>query len=77
MPLRRAMAEAVAGFIEGKAPDAPVFDMHDKPAAMMRVDPEATGIAYRDDEGRVGNFHALWHTTGSWLAAQGVHPKVI
>ena len=77
LPLRRAMAEAVAGFIEGKAPLAPLFNVPDKPAAMLRVDLEAAGIAYRDDEDRVADFHALRHTTGSWLAAQGVHPKVI
>ena len=33
-------------------------------------------LAYRDSAGRVVDFHALRHTTGSLLAAAGVHPKV-
>ena len=34
-------------------------------------------ISYTDDAGRYRDFHALRHTTGSWLAAMGVHPKTI
>ena len=33
-------------------------------------------LSARDDAGRVLDFHALRHTTGSLLAAAGVHPKV-
>ena len=32
-------------------------------------------LAYRDEANRVVDFHALRHTTGSLLAASGVHPK--
>ena len=34
-------------------------------------------LAYCDCAGRYADFHALRHTTGSWLAAAGVHPKLI
>jgi integrase len=34
-------------------------------------------IPYTDSAGRFRDFHALRHTCGSWLAANGVHPKVI
>ncbi len=34
------------------------------------------GIDYVDDAGRYADFHSLRHTTGSLLAASGVHPKV-
>jgi len=44
-------------------------------AALFRADVEAAGIAYRDDSGRVADFHALRHTFISNLAAGGVHPK--
>jgi len=33
-------------------------------------------IPYIDDAGRFADFHSLRHTTGSLLAASGVHPKV-
>jgi integrase len=32
-------------------------------------------LTYRDSAGRVFDFHSLRHTTGSLLAASGVHPK--
>jgi len=32
-------------------------------------------LCYVDAAGRFADFHALRHTTGSWLAAAGVHPK--
>lgn len=50
----------------------------------MRHDPE--GLAKRDesdflavvnDQGEELDFHGLRHTTGAWLALQGVHPNVI
>ena len=33
-------------------------------------------IEYVDDSGRYADFHCFRHTTGSLLAANGVHPKV-
>ncbi len=43
---------------------------------MLRRDLEAAGIPYRDDEGRVLDFHSLRHTFGTNLARAGVAPKV-
>ena len=43
---------------------------------MIRADLTDAGIEYVDDADRFRDFHALRHTTGSWLAANGVHPKV-
>lgn len=45
-------------------------------AAMLDDDLEQAGIKKWDDDGRVIDFHALRHTFGSLLAANGVHPKV-
>ncbi len=33
-------------------------------------------LVYRDDTGRVADFHALWHTFITNLARGGVHPKL-
>ena len=43
---------------------------------MLKADLADAGIVYVDDAGRFADFHALRHTTGSLLAASGVHPKV-
>ena len=48
-----------------------------KTSQMIQRDLRAAGIPYQDDQDRFRDFHALRHTTGSWLTAQGVHPKVI
>ena len=42
----------------------------------FKADLAAAGIDYRDDAGRVADFHSLRHTAGTLLAATGVHPKV-
>jgi len=43
---------------------------------MLQADLADAGIPYVDDSGRYADFHSLRHTTGSLLAASGVHPKV-
>jgi len=45
-------------------------------ANMIKADLEQAGIAYVDEPGRYADFHSPRHTTGSFLAAAGVHPKV-
>ena len=42
-----------------------------------RVGDGSAGILYVDDSGRYADFHSLRHSTGSLLAASGVHPKII
>jgi len=44
-------------------------------AKMLRVDLAAAGIPYRDETGRVFDFHALRHQFISNLARAGAHPK--
>jgi integrase len=79
LPLRPALAAELRTFLAMLAPGAPVFriptDHHDA-ADMFREDVEAAGIAYRDDTGRVADFHSLRHTFITNLANGGVHPKV-
>lgn len=47
-----------------------------KTAVMLKADLADAGIPYVDDAERYADFHCLRHTTGSLLAAGGVHPKV-
>jgi hypothetical protein len=54
----------LAAFVAGMAPGAAVFPLPEKGAAMLKVDLDAAGIAYRDAAGLVFDFHAL----GCWCA---------
>lgn len=78
LPLRRNTAVALQQFFAEKLPKAPAFKMPSKysMADMIRADCEAAGIDCEDNgQGKI-DFHSLRHTTGSLLAASGVHPKV-
>ncbi len=75
LPLRADTVEALKLFVAGKLPTAGVFDLPEKTAVMVKADLKAAGIAYIDDAGRFADFHSLRHTTGTLLAAAGVHPK--
>ena len=85
-PLRQDLAELLDGWIVGKAPGVALWPAEERPgrlkrcwwkeaAEMVRVDLDAAGIPFRDDAGRVFDFHALRHQFISNLAAAGVHPK--
>jgi integrase len=76
LPLRVDTAELLKTFLGGKLPIALAFRVPDKPAKMLRADLAEAGIQYVDDSGRYVDFHSLRHTTGSLLAASGVHPAV-
>ncbi len=81
LPLRAEIIPELAALLATKMPQAPAFNMpgpHDV-IRMLRADLMAAGIPYRLDEkhGKVIDFHSLRHTCGTFLAAAGVHPKVI
>jgi integrase len=78
LPLRKETSAIMQTFLFGKLPTTQVFPMPSKynMADMLRADCEAAGIDSTDrGRGKV-DFHSLRHTTGSLLAASGVHPKV-
>jgi len=79
LPLRRGTTEALALILKGLKVTDRVFDMPipSLVSKMLRADLKAAGITYRDDLGRVVDFHALRHTCGSMLAAKGVHPRTV
>jgi len=54
---------------------APVFERIPKMKQFKR-DLKAAEIPYKDEQGRVADFHALRHTLATNLAAAGVHPVI-
>ena len=78
LPLRIETADMLRGHLAAKAPNAPAFRMPHPNSLidMLRADLAAAGIEYWVDD-LVFDFHGFRHTTGTWLAAQNVHPKVI
>ncbi len=76
LQLRPDTTEQLRSFFAGKMPSVQVFHMPDKTAKMLQADLVDAKIPYVDDSGRYADFHSLRHTTGSWLAANNVHPKV-
>lgn len=89
LPLRPGTAAELRTFFANKLPAAQAFAVPRRTADMFKADLAATGeedesertvkeaIPYVDEAGRYVDFHALRHTCGTWLAACGVHPKVM
>ena len=77
-PLPPDLAEALAEYLAGKPADRPIWPgtWVEKAAVMIRRDLKAAGIPYRDDTGRVADFHCLRHSYISLLAKSGVSPKL-
>ncbi len=76
LPLRPGTAAEIEKMMTNKLPGAQAFKVPGKPIQMLRPDLERAGIEYQDEAGRYCDFHSLRHTTGSLLAASGVHPKI-
>jgi integrase len=79
-PLSSGLAGEIQDFLGNKLSDAKVFggcytSLTDKTAPMLRGDLKAAGIPYKDETGKVFDFHALRGQCASLLAASGVHPK--
>ena len=73
--------ETIAALLEHarhKTPDAPLFNLpgKDRMIDMLKADLKDAKIPYQDDQERYLDFHGFRHTTGTWLAQSGVHPRV-
>ena len=81
LPLRPTTAAELMTILSNKLPATRAFNMPkaDVVIDMLRVDLDDAGIVYKLDEqrGLVADFHSLRHTCGTFLAAAGVHPKLI
>jgi len=73
LPKHRPLSEVLRDDLD----DARAAWLKDAPTPQDRkAREESRFLCYSDSVGRVADFHSLRHTTGSWLAAAGVHPKV-
>ncbi len=81
LPIRTEMVVLLKEFFRGKIAKTKVFggtckQLTRKTSDMIKDDLDDAEIPYIDESGRYADFHSLRHTTGSLLAASGVHPKV-
>ncbi len=74
IPLRLTTAAELRPILAGKLPTARAFPMPlpNDVVKMLRADLDAAGIPYRDDQGRVADFHSLRVSCASHLLASGV-----
>jgi len=63
-------------YIRGKMLNARLFNLPDHTAEMIQIDCQGARVEIENHKGTL-TFHSLRHTTGSYLAAKGVHPKAI
>jgi integrase/recombinase XerD len=74
-PIRPELAAELARWLRGQSGRVWPGLWHKKAAEMLREDLQAAGIKYRDNTGRVLDFHALRVTFITSLSRAGVHPK--
>lgn len=77
LPLKPDTTLEIKSLVAPKMPNAKVFEkITNRTSEMIQEDLAEAGIPYVDESGRYVDFHSLRHTTGSLLAASGVHPKI-
>ena len=74
LPLREDFAEELTSWIEetGRRPGEYLFDVPDRIAQLMKKDLESAGIPYKDERGRVADFHSLRKCLATHLNKEGV-----
>ncbi len=74
LPLREDFADELKLWIAdtGRRPEDRLFDVPDRIALLMRKDLESAGIPYRDERGRVADFHSLRKCLATHLNREGV-----
>ncbi len=77
LPLPFDLADDLAPYLAAIPPEAAVFLLPDKGAAMLRIDLKAARITYRDASGLVFDFHALRCQCATLADAAGVSPRVV
>jgi len=77
-PIRLALASRLVGFLEGKGPTDPLFNLKTpRTAQMIQEDALEAGLPLVDDEGRELVFHSLRHTLRTELVLAHVAEEII
>ena len=81
LPLKQDTAIELKSFFRSKMAKTKAFggtykQLTRQTSNMIKADLADADIDYVDESGLYADFHSLRHTTGSLLAASGVHPKV-
>ncbi len=80
IPLRKGTADELKAYFASMLPGTRAFGREEPltkdTADMIKDDLADANIPYADESGRVFDFHALRHQTGSLLVASGCSPKV-
>ena len=77
-PITMALASRLAGFLAGKAPTEPIFNLKTpRTALMIQADAIEAGLPLTDDEGRELVFHSLRHTLRTELTRARVSEAII
>jgi integrase len=78
LPLPGDLSAGLAAYVARRPPGQGIFPLpHDKGAAMIRCDLEAAEIPYRDESGKVFDFHSLRCELATLADAAGVSPRVV
>jgi integrase len=77
-PLPADVACALEVYLVGRSPGQPIWPgaWSKNAAEMLRVDLARASLPYRDEDGRVADFHALRHSYITLLERSGVSPKL-
>ena len=76
-PIDRRLAELLRAYLADRPTGEVVWPLPgDRLARMLRADLERAGIPYRDDRGRVIDFHSLRHSYVTQLIRSRVSPKI-
>ena len=75
-PINPSLAAILAPWLNDRLANGPVLPLPRKTASMMRYDLKIAGIDYRDDAGRVKDFHSLRHSYVTRVVMSGASVAV-
>lgn len=76
-PITPELADSLRPLVEGKPRGKPVLAVPEKTARMLKADLARAEIDYRDEDGRIVDFHALRGTYITHLIESDAKPKVV